>query len=201
MFRAADSAGRLRCAPSLVWFAHSILGMVDPLLTSASTGSGLSLSQSDSASLLASWFQASGRAHLATLPFLFSWGGGDRSHGRQKQRGPAAMKRHRNLFALSAFAVVVCAACNSSTGRPGPGSDVIPPDQIVGSTASSTELCGMPRTSVNGERRSLCGIRFLAIADDTADSPPPLQWSTWHGDACLCASLAECSPTNRSMSG
>ena len=80
------------------------------------------------------------------------------------------MKRHRNLFALSAFAVLACAACNNSPGRPGPGSDVIPPDQLVEFNILFGQNCaGCHGASGNGGATiALRDPVFLAIADDAA---------------------------------
>ncbi len=80
------------------------------------------------------------------------------------------MKRQCYLLALSAFAVLACAACNGSPGRPAPGSDILPPDQIVDFNILYGQNCaGCHGTSGNGGATiALRDPVFLAIADDAA---------------------------------
>src|SRR6267378_3021347 len=78
------------------------------------------------------------------------------------------MKRPHVLLALSAFTVLACAACNSSPGRPGTGSEVIPPDQVVEFNVLYGQNCaGCHGTSGNGGATiALRDPVFLTIADD-----------------------------------
>jgi cytochrome c oxidase cbb3-type subunit III len=78
------------------------------------------------------------------------------------------MKRQCILLALSAFAVLACAACNGSPGRPAQGSEVIPPDQIVEFNILYGQNCaGCHGASGNGGLTiALRDPVFLAIADD-----------------------------------
>jgi cytochrome c oxidase cbb3-type subunit III len=80
------------------------------------------------------------------------------------------MKRQCHLLALSAFAVLACAACNGSPGRPAPSSDILPPDQIVDFNILYGQNCaGCHGTSGNGGATiALRDPVFLAIADDAA---------------------------------
>ena len=80
------------------------------------------------------------------------------------------MKRHCIPLTLAAFAVLVCAACNDSPGRPSPGSEVIPPDQIVEFNVLYGQNCaGCHGTGGNGGAAiALRDPVFLAIADDAA---------------------------------
>jgi mono/diheme cytochrome c family protein len=80
------------------------------------------------------------------------------------------MKRQCDLLAIAAFAVLACAACNGSPGRPSPGSEVIPPDQIVEFNILYGQNCaGCHGTRGNGGATiALRGPVFLAIADDAA---------------------------------
>jgi len=80
------------------------------------------------------------------------------------------MKRQCHLLALSAFAVLACAACNGSPGRPAPGSEIPPPDQIVEFNLLYGQNCaGCHGTSGNGGATiALRDPVFLAIADDAA---------------------------------
>ena len=80
------------------------------------------------------------------------------------------MKRQCHLLALSALAVLACAACNGSPGRPAPGSEILPPDQIVDFNILYGQNCaGCHGTS--GDGGATIALRdpvFLAIADDAA---------------------------------
>src|SRR6266852_714336 len=80
------------------------------------------------------------------------------------------MKRQCDLLAIAAFAVLACAACNRSPGRPGPGSEVIPPDQIADFNILYGQNCaGCHGASGNGGATiALRDPVFLAIADDAA---------------------------------
>jgi cytochrome c oxidase cbb3-type subunit 3 len=79
------------------------------------------------------------------------------------------MKRQCHLLALSALAVLAC-ACNHSPGRPAPGSEVIPPDQILEFNLLYGQNCaGCHGASGNGGATiALRDPVFLAIADDAA---------------------------------
>jgi cytochrome c oxidase cbb3-type subunit III len=79
------------------------------------------------------------------------------------------MTRPLILFALSAFAVCACAACNYSPGRPGPGSEVVPPDQILEFNVLYAQNCaGCHGTDGNGGAGiALRDPVVLAIADDS----------------------------------
>jgi mono/diheme cytochrome c family protein len=78
------------------------------------------------------------------------------------------MKRLHVLLALSAYTVLACAACNSSPGRPGTGSEAIPPDQVVEFNVLYGQNCaGCHGTSGNGGATiALRDPVFLTIADD-----------------------------------
>src|SRR5713101_2950495 len=78
------------------------------------------------------------------------------------------MKRPHVLLALSALTVLASAACNSSPGRPGTGSEVIPPDQVVEFNVLYGQNCaGCHGTSGNGGATiALRNPVFLTIADD-----------------------------------
>src|SRR5216683_2071067 len=78
------------------------------------------------------------------------------------------MKRPHVLLALSALTVLACAACNSSPGRPGTGSEVIAPDQVVEFNVLYGQNCaGCHGTSGNGGATiALRDPVFLTIADD-----------------------------------
>src|SRR5438445_8103550 len=80
------------------------------------------------------------------------------------------MKRQCILMTLAAFAVLACAACNGSPGRPSPGAEVIPPDQIVEFNILYGQNCaGCHGTSGNGGATiALRDPVFLALADDAA---------------------------------
>src|SRR5437899_7690073 len=80
------------------------------------------------------------------------------------------MKRPHVLLALSALTVLACAACNGSPGRPSPGAEVIPPDQIVEFNILYGQNCaGCHGTSGNGGATiALRDPVFLAVADAAA---------------------------------
>jgi mono/diheme cytochrome c family protein len=73
------------------------------------------------------------------------------------------------LPALWAFAVLVCAACNSSPGRPRLGSEVVPPDQILEFNILYAQNCaGCHGSGGNGGAGlALRDPVFLAIADNS----------------------------------
>jgi cytochrome c oxidase cbb3-type subunit III len=74
------------------------------------------------------------------------------------------------LLSLSACGVFACAACNGSPGRPGPDSEVTPPDQIMEFNVLYAQNCaGCHGSSGNGGAALALGDPvFLAIADDAA---------------------------------
>ena len=80
------------------------------------------------------------------------------------------MKYQATFVTGALFAVVACGGCNSSPGRPGPDSEVIPPDQIMEFNVLYASNCagchGLNGTG--GAAVSLNDPVFLAIADDVA---------------------------------
>jgi mono/diheme cytochrome c family protein len=68
------------------------------------------------------------------------------------------------------FVVMVGMGCNSSPGKPGPDTEVIPPDQIVEFNVLYAENCGACHGSngKGGAAVSLSDPVFLAIADDAS---------------------------------
>jgi cytochrome c oxidase cbb3-type subunit 3 len=80
------------------------------------------------------------------------------------------MTRLHMLLALCASAVLFCAACTSAPGRPGPNSDVIPPDQIMEFNILYAQNCaGCHGTGGSGGAgNALRDPVFLAIADVSA---------------------------------
>jgi cytochrome c oxidase cbb3-type subunit 3 len=80
------------------------------------------------------------------------------------------MKYQTTFVTGALFAVVACVGCNSSPGRPGPDSEVIPPDQIMEFKVLYESNCagchGLNGTG--GAAVSLSDPVFLAIADDVA---------------------------------
>jgi mono/diheme cytochrome c family protein len=78
------------------------------------------------------------------------------------------MKRTHVFLALSAFAVLACAACDNSPGRPGPGSEVAPPDQVVEFNILYAQNCAGCH-GVGGNGGAAIALRdpvFLVIAND-----------------------------------
>lgn len=74
------------------------------------------------------------------------------------------------LLTFAVFAVTACAACSRPPGRPGPNSQVIPPDQIMDFNilyAKNCAGCHGPGGK-GGAAISLGDPVFLAIADDAA---------------------------------
>jgi cytochrome c oxidase cbb3-type subunit 3 len=71
---------------------------------------------------------------------------------------------------LATFAALACTACNGSPGRPSPGSEAIPPDQIAEFDILYGQNCaGCHGASGNGGATiALRDPVFLAIADDDA---------------------------------
>jgi cytochrome c oxidase cbb3-type subunit 3 len=80
------------------------------------------------------------------------------------------MKYQATLVTGALFAVVACVGCNSSPGRPGPDSEVIPPDQIMKFNVLYASNCAGCHGSngTGGAAVSLSDPVFLAIADDVA---------------------------------
>lgn len=74
------------------------------------------------------------------------------------------------LLALCSSAVLACAACNSSPGRPRPDSELVSPDQIMEFNILYAQNCaGCHGTAGNGGAgNALRDPVFLAIADDSA---------------------------------
>jgi cytochrome c oxidase cbb3-type subunit III len=79
------------------------------------------------------------------------------------------MKRPNSLLVFTALAIVAC-ACNSSPGRPGPDSEVVPPDQILEFDVLYANNCAGCHGShgKGGAAVPLGDPVFLAIADDAA---------------------------------
>jgi cytochrome c oxidase cbb3-type subunit III len=79
------------------------------------------------------------------------------------------MTRLTTLLFLLASAVLLCAACDSAPGRPRPGSEVVPPDQIMEFNILYAQNCaGCHGTGGNGGAgNALRDPVFLAIADDS----------------------------------
>src|SRR5580700_2105488 len=79
------------------------------------------------------------------------------------------MKHPNSLLAFTALAIVA-SACNSSPGRPGPDSEVVPPDQILQFDTLYANNCAGCHGShgKGGAAVSLSDPVFLAIADDAA---------------------------------
>jgi mono/diheme cytochrome c family protein len=79
------------------------------------------------------------------------------------------MKRQATLF-VSLFAATACIGCNSSPGKPGPDSEVMPPDQIMEFNILYAGSCAGCHGSngKGGAAVSLSDPVFLAIADDAA---------------------------------
>jgi cytochrome c oxidase cbb3-type subunit III len=79
------------------------------------------------------------------------------------------MKAQITFLIFALVALVACIGCNSAPGRPGPDSEVIPPDQIMEFNvlyASNCSACHGPNGK-GGAAVSLSDPVFLAIADDT----------------------------------
>jgi cytochrome c oxidase cbb3-type subunit 3 len=80
------------------------------------------------------------------------------------------MKRPGILLTLAAFAVLACAACNNSPGRPAIGAEILPPDQIVEFNVLYEQNCAGCH-GTRGSGGAAIALRdpvFLAIADDAA---------------------------------
>lgn len=80
------------------------------------------------------------------------------------------MNRPSILLVLAIFTGLLCAACSHSPGRPVAGSEVIPPDQIMGFDrlyARNCAGCHGP-SGKGGAAIPLSDPVFLAIADDAA---------------------------------
>ena len=78
------------------------------------------------------------------------------------------MKRRSNLFGFGVAPILVLAACNHSPGRPGPGSEVLAPNQIMDFKILYAENCAAchGRGGKGGAAIALSNPVFLAIADD-----------------------------------
>jgi len=74
------------------------------------------------------------------------------------------------LLTFGLFAVIACVGCDSSRGRPGPDSEVIPPDQIMEFNVLYASNCAGCHGSEGkgGAAIPLGDPVFLAIADDAA---------------------------------
>jgi cytochrome c oxidase cbb3-type subunit 3 len=80
------------------------------------------------------------------------------------------MKRQATLVTFALFAVMLCVSCSSAPGRPGPDSEVIPPDQIMEFNVLYASNCSACH-GANGKGGAAVPLSdpvFLAIADDTA---------------------------------
>ena len=69
---------------------------------------------------------------------------------------------------LAMFAVALCVACSSSSGRPAQDSVAVPPDQIVNFSVLYAQNCAGCHgvEGSGGAAMSLANPTFLAIADD-----------------------------------
>jgi len=79
------------------------------------------------------------------------------------------MTRLTMLLVLCASAVLLCAACSSSLGRPGPHSDVVAPDQIMEFNILYAQNCAGCHGAAGsgGAAIALHDPVFLAIAGDS----------------------------------
>jgi cytochrome c oxidase cbb3-type subunit 3 len=79
------------------------------------------------------------------------------------------MKIHAILVANSMFAVLLCIGCGRSPGRPGPGSEVVRPSQIMAFSTLYAQNCAgcHGADGRGGVAISLHDPVFLAIADDS----------------------------------
>jgi cytochrome c oxidase cbb3-type subunit 3 len=80
------------------------------------------------------------------------------------------MKCQASFLTFALFAAMASVGCNSAPGRPGPDSEVIPPDQIVEFNVLYASNCSGCH-GANGKGGAAVSLRdpvFLAIADDTA---------------------------------
>ena len=80
------------------------------------------------------------------------------------------MKDHAIFLAFALSAAMACAGCNNSPGRPGPDSEVIPPDEIMEFNVLYMGNCAgcHGANGKGGAAVSLSDPVFLAIADDAA---------------------------------
>jgi cytochrome c oxidase cbb3-type subunit III len=80
------------------------------------------------------------------------------------------MKYRATVLTLGLFVVMACVGCDSSPGRPGPDSDVIPPNQIMEFNLLYAGNCAGCHGSEGkgGAAVPLGDSVFLAIADDAA---------------------------------
>ena len=80
------------------------------------------------------------------------------------------MRYQTTFLAFALFAVMACVGCNSSPGRPGADSEVMPPDQIMEFRVLYANNCAgcHGADGKGGAAVSLSDPVFLAIADDAA---------------------------------
>ena len=100
------------------------------------------------------------------------------------------MKCQATLF-VSLFAATVCIGCNSSPGKPGPDSEVIPPDQIMEFNILYAGSCGGCHGS-NGKGGAAVSLSDPVFrAKNPANSPrtaldalptPEVTVVSWHRD-------------------
>ena len=79
------------------------------------------------------------------------------------------MKAQATFLIFALFGMIACIGCNSAPGRPGPDSEVIPPDQIMEFNVLYASNCSgcHGANGKGGAAVSLSDPVFLAIADDT----------------------------------
>jgi cytochrome c oxidase cbb3-type subunit III len=79
------------------------------------------------------------------------------------------MNAQATLLIFALVALVPCTGCNSAPGRPGPDSEVIPPDQIMEFNVLYASNCSgcHGANGKGGAAVSLSDPVFLAIADET----------------------------------
>jgi cytochrome c oxidase cbb3-type subunit 3 len=80
------------------------------------------------------------------------------------------VKSEATFLRVALFFVIVCVGCNSSLGRPGPDSEVIPPSQIIDFNILYATNCAGCHGS-NGKAGAAVPLSdpvFLALADDAA---------------------------------
>lgn len=79
------------------------------------------------------------------------------------------MNRRAIVAALPTVALLVCAACTGSPGAPRPGSEIVPPSQVVEFSLLYGQNCAGCHGAAGkgGAAIALANPVFLAIADDT----------------------------------
>jgi cytochrome c oxidase cbb3-type subunit III len=79
------------------------------------------------------------------------------------------MKYRAILPSLVPFAVLLCASCNGSPGRPGPDSTIVRPSEILGFDVLYSQNCAACHgiAGKGSAANALADPIFLAIADDT----------------------------------